>query len=165
MAYYLYWQMGKSKRDKGITSRMPDLLDAAVRVRYVLPELLGSRHADSYSTWTIQRLAVVWVKRAFLYPTAMPSPFMYPQPDCDGSLLRTSSGASFGSPGFYSRCTKMSGSGQKTSCEEPFGCVACRKNQVRADYVLRFGDAIFSRLHYRLQLAKPECRKPLSDRE
>jgi hypothetical protein len=78
---------------------------------------------------------------------------MYPQSEADGSLLLTSSGDGFGSPGFYFTVHENGRIWAKyvPAMRETIRVYSAAHNEVRADHVLRFRGAIFLRLHYRLQ--------------
>ncbi|HWC20183.1 MAG TPA: hypothetical protein VG498_24425 [Terriglobales bacterium] len=143
---------------RGVTSRVADLADAEGNVRYTawIRELLGSRHvlyAGSYSTCRVPEFDGCCVKVVFPLPNGNAIVIMYPRTDADGSLLLTSSGERFGSPGFYFTVHDRGLIWAKyvPAMRETIRVYTAAKNQVRADHVLRFQGLTFLRLHYRLQ--------------
>jgi hypothetical protein len=143
---------------RGVTSRVADLADAEGNVRYTawIRELRGSRHvlyAGSYSTCKVPKFDGCCVKVVFPLPNGNAIVIMYPRTEADGSLLLTSSGSGFGSPGFYFTVHEGDRIWAKyvPAMRETIRVYAAAKNQVRADHVLRFQGVTFLRLHYRLQ--------------
>jgi hypothetical protein len=143
---------------RGITSRVADLTDAAGEVKYTawIRELLGSRHvlyAGSYSTCRVPNFEGVCVKVVFPLPNGNAIVIMYPQSEADGSLVLTSSGVGYGSPGFYFTVHEGDRIWAKyvAAMRETIRVYADARKQVRADHVLRFQGMTFLRLHYRLK--------------
>jgi hypothetical protein len=143
---------------RGITSRVADLIDAGGDVLYTawIRELLGDRHvlcAGSYSTCRVPDFDGVCVKVVFPLPNGNATVIMYPESEPDGSLLLTSSGMGYGSPGFYFTVREGERVWAKyvPAMRETIRVYTFTANEVRADHVLRFWGATFLRLHYRLQ--------------
>ena len=144
---------------RGITSRVLDLVEPATgKRRYTawVRQLLGSSnvlYAGNYSTCTVPDYPGVCVKVVFPLPHGNAVVIMYPESAADGSFSLTSSGAAYGSPGFYFTVRK----GERLwaryvrAMRESIRVYAASEGQVRADHVLRFCGKVFLRLHYRLR--------------
>lgn len=146
---------------KGVTSDVIQLCDRqsrkVVQTGWVR-ELLGSRnvlYAGSYSICTVPGHARPCVKVVFPLPNGNAIVIMQPEAHADGSLSVTSSGASFGDPGFYFVVHGERGlawARYVQSLKETIRVYAAERGMVRADHVLQIWGAQFLRLHYRLSL-------------
>jgi hypothetical protein len=157
---------------RGIKSRVDDLIDAGRNVRYTawIRELLGNRHvlyAGSYSTCRVPNFDGVCVKVVFPLPNGNAIVIMYPQSEPDGSLLLTSSGIGYGSPGFYFTVREVNESGRSTClrCAKRFVCTLSQQTKcaliiscgsgVQLSFVCTIGYNVWNQCKFR----------PLSSRE
>jgi hypothetical protein len=143
---------------RGMTSRVRLVRHGDGRHRFTVwvRELVGSGHviyAGAYSVARVPEGDFPCVRVVFPLPNGNATVLMSPSAGADGSLLLTSSGRRFGSPGFYFTVHYNDGTMsvrylrtmRETIHVYPFG------PDVRADHTLTLWRLTFLRLHYRLR--------------
>jgi len=142
----------------GTTSDVIQLVDSASgEVRYTgwlrtLRATGNVLYAGSYSVATVPGLERPCVKVVFPLPNGNAQVFLRPDAVEDGSLTVTSSGRTFGDPGFYftvHRRGRVWARYVRTMRETIR--VFSDGADVRADHVMWLWGATFLRLHYRLR--------------
>ena len=143
---------------QGMTSSVLNLVDPTTgKIRYTawVRQLRRSKnvlYAGSYSLCMLPGVSGACVKVVFPLPNGNATVIMYPQSSSDGSFSVTSSGLSFGEPGFYFIVSTDKGLWAKyvRAMRESIKVYPSDSASVRADHVLRIWGATFLRLHYKL---------------
>jgi hypothetical protein len=144
---------------RGVTSEIIQLVDPATgSVRYTgwVRELIGTRnvlYAGSYSVCRLPGHDSPCVKVVFPLPNGNAMVIMRAEAHNDGSMSVTSSGSSFGDPGFYFTVHDTTGgiwARYLKTLRESIRVFASG-DDVRGDHVLTLWRATFLRLHYRLK--------------
>lgn len=121
-------------------------------------QLLGSGrviYAGAYSTCEVPGYAGRCVRVVFPLPNGNAIVVMRPEARADGSFSVVSSGAGFGSPGFYFTVHGPGGvvwARYVKSLRETITVYPGAAGEIRADHVLTLWGATFLRLHYRLRV-------------
>jgi hypothetical protein len=163
-----------------MTSNMLNLIDPRTgKSHYTawLRQLLRNKnvlYAGSYSVCTLPGVVGACVKVVFPLPNGKAIVIMYPESLSDGSFSVTSSGLTFGEPGFYFTVSTDNGLWARyvRAMRESIRLYPSGTADVRADHVLRIWGVIFLRLHYKLsriradniiQRSSPQARSELVD--
>ncbi len=144
---------------RGVTSEVIQLVDSpSGTVRYTgwVRELIGTGnvlYAGSYSVCSMPGHSSPCVKVVFPLPNGNAMVIMRVDAHEDGSMSVTSSGRSFGDPGFYFTVHDTAGtiSAHYLRTLRESIHVFASGDEVRGDHVLTLWGATFLRLHYRLK--------------
>jgi len=142
---------------QGMTSRIVDVLDADGRTAYVawirtLKATGRVVYCGTYSTCRVPGFDGICLKVAFPLPNGNATVILMPKVEADGSLVLTSSGESFGDPGFYFvvRHGEARFARYVRAMRERIHVYAGGDGEVRADHDLRIFGHTFLQLRYRL---------------
>jgi hypothetical protein len=120
-------------------------------------------YAGSYSICKIPGHPTPCVKVVFPLPNGNAIVVMRPEVHPDGSFSITSSGKTFGDPGFYFTVHAPDGTiwaRYLASMKEIIHVYAAESNTARADHILWLWGKEFLRLHYRMQLQTTQSEEP-----
>jgi hypothetical protein len=145
---------------RGITSEIVQLFDkASSKVYYTawVREIIGTGnvlYAGSYSLCRVPGYDGLCVKVVFPLPNGSAIVVMKPERHSDGSFSVTSSGESFGDPGFYFLVKNASGrvsTRYVRAMRESIRVYAAEHSTVRADHTLKLWGITFLKLHYKMR--------------
>jgi len=167
----LHMPISPLETSRGITSDIVQLVDKKTRqVRFVgwLRTMIGSGdviYVGLYSICIPPKWNKPCLKVVFPLPNGHATVIMKPEICSDGSLKLHSVGDAFGDAGFYFVVSDKIGHAWAKyigAMKETIHVYPGKKDELRADHVLKFFGLVFLRLHYRmvLRIDRPDRAAP-----